>query len=209
MGTTANYALPYPELTDEPDGAAQITALAVATDAELKALETALEAIPEGGGGGGGPDPTDSVGGRFVNPAAQNIPVTASGPGTPLAFPSAGANTPAPTEVTSSAGGTIFELGAGGVWHVGVSARIASAAAAGEVSLNIRADLAGGTNYAFTIASDGGRREGLPRTLEASQATYLPEGTKIIAHIFNGTGSPRITEPDAGQWVHLDLFRVG
>lgn len=208
MGTTTNYAWPYPELTDETDGASQMRALAVAADASLKTLQTAVEAIPEGGGGGG-PDPTDSVGGRFVNPTAQNIPVTASGPGTPLAFPSAGANTPTPTGVVSSAGGTIFTLSTGGVWHCGASARIASAAAAGEVSLGVRADLAGGTTYGFTVAFDGGRREGLPRSLEASQATYLPAGTKIIVHVFNGTGSGRITEPDAGQWAHLDLFRIG
>src|SRR3954470_18897750 len=209
MGTTTNYSLPYPELTDEPDGAAQIQALATAVDTELDALQTAIDAIPDDGGGGGGPDPTDAVGGRFVNTGAQSIPVTSSGPGTPAAFPSAGANTPTPTEVTSSAGGTIFTLGVGGVWHCGASVRIASAAAAGEVSLAVRADLAGGTSYAFTVAFDGGRREGLPRSLEASQATYLPAGTKIIVHVFNGTGSPRVTEPDSGQWAHLDLFRIG
>jgi hypothetical protein len=208
MGATANYSLPYPELTDEPDGAAQITALAIAVDTALDGLADAIDAIPEGGGGGG-PSPTDSVGGRFVNTAVQAIPVTTSGPGTAAAFPSAGSNTPTPTGVTSSAGGTIFTLGSGGVWHVGASLRVAAAAAAGEVSLNIRADVAGGTNYALTIASDGGRREGLPRTLEASQATYLPAGTKIIVQVFNGTGSPRATEPDAGQWVHLDIFRIG
>jgi hypothetical protein len=94
MGTTTNYSLPYPELTDEPDGAAQIQALATAVDTELDALQTAIDAIPDDGGGGGGPDPTDAVGGRFVNTGAQSIPVTSSGPGTPAAFPSAGANTP-------------------------------------------------------------------------------------------------------------------
>lgn len=35
MGTTTNYGLPYPELTDPPDGAGQIKALATAVDAEL------------------------------------------------------------------------------------------------------------------------------------------------------------------------------
>jgi hypothetical protein len=208
MGTTTNYALPYPEQTDEPDGSAQISALAVAVDTELQVLADAIDAIPEGGGGGG-EDPEDAVGGRFVNPAAQNIPLTASGPGTPIAFPSAGANTPTPTGVTSASGGTIFTLTSGGIWHCGASVRIASAAAAGEVSLAVRADLAGGTTYGFTVAFDGGRREGLPRSLEASQVTYLPAGTKIIVHVFNGTGSTRITEPDSGQWAHLDLFRIG
>lgn len=37
MGTTSQYALPYPELTDPPDGAGQIKALATAIDNLLKA----------------------------------------------------------------------------------------------------------------------------------------------------------------------------
>lgn len=37
MGTTPNYSWPYPELTDRPDGAAQIKALANSVDTTLKA----------------------------------------------------------------------------------------------------------------------------------------------------------------------------
>jgi len=209
MGTTTNYALPYPELTDEPDGAAQIAALATAVDSAVKTLSDTVDDLAAAPGGGGGGDPTDSAGGRYVNTSAQNVPATSSGPGTLVAFPSAGANTPTPTEVTSSGGGTIFTLGSSGVWWCGASVRIASAAPAGEMSCAIRADLAGGTSYTFTVAFDGGRREGLPRSLEPGQATYLPEGTKIVVHVYNGTGSQRVTEPDAGAWVHLDLFRIG
>jgi hypothetical protein len=36
VGTTTNYAWPYPELTDPPDGAGQIKALATAADATVK-----------------------------------------------------------------------------------------------------------------------------------------------------------------------------
>jgi hypothetical protein len=35
MGTTPNYGLPYPEYADDPDGPAQIQALATAVDTEL------------------------------------------------------------------------------------------------------------------------------------------------------------------------------
>jgi hypothetical protein len=39
MGTTSKYAWPYPELTDPPDGASQIKALAVAIDATVKNVD--------------------------------------------------------------------------------------------------------------------------------------------------------------------------
>lgn len=40
MGTTPNYLWPYPELTDPPDGATQIKALANAVDTSLKGVDT-------------------------------------------------------------------------------------------------------------------------------------------------------------------------
>lgn len=208
MGTTTNYSWPYPELSDEPDGRAQITALATAADADLKELADTVAALDGGGGGG---DPVTSVGGRYVATSPQDVPATVSGPGTLMGFSSEGANRPTPTGVTRTASGSghIFTLGSAGVWWCGAEVRITSAAAAGEVSCNIRADLAGGTNYDFTVASDGGRREGLPRSLHAGEATYLPSGTKLVVQVFNGTGSQRTTEPDSGRWVHLDLFRIG
>jgi hypothetical protein len=210
MPATVNYGWPYPDLSDEPDGRAQIAALATAADADLKELSDALEALG-GDVGPVDPDPApgDATGGRFVNTAPQNIPPTTSGPGTVLAFPGTGANTPAPTDVVSASGGTIFTLSKGGVWYCGAMARIAAAAAAGECSCAIRADLAGGTNYAFTVAFDGGRREGLARSLQPGKATYLPQGTKLVVQLYNGTGSQRVTEPDSGAWASLDLFRVG
>jgi hypothetical protein len=42
MGTTANYAFPYPELTDPPDGPDQIGDLAIAVDSQLKTVETSI-----------------------------------------------------------------------------------------------------------------------------------------------------------------------
>lgn len=45
MGTTPNYTWPYPELTDKPDGATQIKALANAADSTLKAQVAALQAL--------------------------------------------------------------------------------------------------------------------------------------------------------------------
>ena len=57
MGTTANYAIPYPELTDPPDGAGQMKALADRVDACLLQLartnlaqveQTVIQSIPSG-----------------------------------------------------------------------------------------------------------------------------------------------------------------
>lgn len=40
MGTTANYQIPYPELTDPPDGAGQMKALATKVDTATKTIDT-------------------------------------------------------------------------------------------------------------------------------------------------------------------------
>lgn len=42
MGTTANYLFPFPELTDSPNGPAQIGALATAVDTSLKTVENSI-----------------------------------------------------------------------------------------------------------------------------------------------------------------------
>lgn len=47
MGTTSNYALPYPAATDPPDGATQIQALATAVDTNLKTVDNKVVAIPK------------------------------------------------------------------------------------------------------------------------------------------------------------------
>lgn len=45
MGTTPNYTWPYPELTDKPDGATQIKALANAADSSLKGVADKFGAL--------------------------------------------------------------------------------------------------------------------------------------------------------------------
>lgn len=48
MGTTPNYAWPYPELTSPPDGAGQIKALANAIDTTMKATRDGVPAVQTG-----------------------------------------------------------------------------------------------------------------------------------------------------------------
>lgn len=239
MGTTTRFAVPYPEATDEPDGAGQMQTMAVALDAVLAKAQPIADAAARpnpatrgwivhqddddgfygytgsvwvplsgaGGGGGGG-----HSGGRFAATAAQDVPATSSGIGTVVGFPGAGANMlGAATNVTRSASGAghKFVLGAAGLWSAHATVRLAANSAAGEVSAGIWADLAGGTNYTFNVAHDGGRREGLPRTLTPGAETYLPSGAALVVALFNGTGGTRQTEPSAGAWVHLDLWLKG
>jgi hypothetical protein len=163
-----------------------------------------------GGGGGGG----SAVGGRWsAGSTAQTVPNTTSGPGTILAFGTAvsGSGIPAATGVTrtTEGAGHKFELDESGIWSPVVSARVASASAAGEISLSVWADLAGGTTFNYNVDADGARREGLPRSLRAGKPTYLPAGTTLVAYLYNGTGTTRTLEPNAGNWVHFDIWRVG
>jgi hypothetical protein len=205
---TSTYQWPVPELTDEPDGPGQIGALADAVDADLAELAGVVDALPGGGGGGSG----GVSGGRFVATSAQAIPPTSSGKGTIVGFPSAGANMTGPaTQVVREAAGTghRFVLGAAGLWSAHATIRAASSTAGGELSAGIWADLTGGTDYTFNVAHDGGRREGLPRTLTPGAETYLPAGAALVVYVFNGTGGNRQLEPSSGAWVHLDLWLKG
>lgn len=207
MGTTARgYA--YPGLLDEPNVPQHIQALAEDVDADVAELAAAIEALGGdlGGGGGGG----DAVGGTYVaTGGGQSIPNTLSGPGTPVAF---GSQLGTPNGITRSIYATVghtFELLSSGLWAIGATVRVQSSSAAGEVSATIRY---GATTAAMdtVLAADGGRREGLPRTLGPGKpARYLPAGTKVVVQVFNGTGSSRVLEPNSGDWVQLDLWRVG
>jgi len=229
-GLTTRHSLPYPGLDDQPDGPDAVKDLAEAVDALLSRLKSYPTAgrpvgVPEGfliydsdldapyywngsvwqpfGGGGGG----TSGGAHFEQSSAQNIPNTTSGPGTILSLPD-GDDGDLITRSTQGAGHK-FQLLAGGIWACGSSCRIASTSTGGEVSCSIRADLAGGTNFETVVAVDGGRREGLPRTLQPNRTRYLPANTTLAVFIFNGTGGQRVVEPNSGEWANLDLFMVG
>jgi hypothetical protein len=242
MGTTDRFDLAYPEGLDEPDGPAQIQALAedvenwlaraypVADASARTTLGTALgtggrgfsvieidTGAPymwtgttwvslsggSGGGGGGGEDGYD--GGHFEQTSAQSIPNTTSGPGTVLSLPN---GTGSQITRTVEGSGHKFELLASGVWACGAGVRVTSTSTAGEVSAMIRANLPAATGFDTVVAADGGRREGLPRTLEPSRSRYLPAGTTLAVFIYNGTGGTRTLEPDDGEWCNLDLWRV-
>jgi hypothetical protein len=237
MGETSRFELPYPEVGDETNVPLDLQELADATDSrlsrrftctsstrpagvptgfEIYETDTGLSLLYDGaswigpgtGGGGGG----SSTGGRFTaGSTAQSIPNTASGPGTVCAFGTA-SSSPVPTGVTrtTEGAGHKFELLSSGVWACGASVRVASSATGGEVSASIWADLNGdGSGFDYNVAPDGGRREGLPRTLQPSRSTYLPAGCKLVVYVFNGTGSTRTLEPNAGSWVNIDLWLVG
>lgn len=235
-GQTTRFALPYPGLDDQPDGPDATKDLAEAVEAQLSRLKSYPTAgrptgvpagfaiydddldapfywngaawLPFGGsGGGGGGGGGTSGGAHFEQTAAQAIPNTASGPGTIMSLPD-GATGPL-IERTAQGSGHKFKLLSAGVWATGASCRIASTSQGGEVSCSIRADLAGGTAFDTVVAFDGGRREGLPRSLQPNRTRYLPANTMLAVHIYNGTGTSRVIEPDGGEWANLDLYLVG
>lgn len=196
--TTRGYSYPTP--LDEPNIPQHFQDLAEDIDADV----TALEATIAGGGGGGGGGTV--LGGRwFATGAGQSIPATVSGPGTVVAFGSAGAD-PAPTGITRTTEGVghKFELLTSGLWHAGVTLRVASSATAGEVSVHIRY---GPTTFDTVLLGDGGRREGLARMFSPSKSRYLAAGTKLVVQVYNGTGAGRTLEPNGGDWVQIDIWR--
>jgi hypothetical protein len=184
------------------------------TDTDLVLVYDGAGWIGTGSGGSGGGGGGSAVGGRWsAGSSAQSIPNTTSGPGTIVAFGTvvSGSGIPAPAGVTrtTEGAGHKFALSDSGIWSAAASARVASSAAAGEMSLSLWADLAGGTSFDYNISPDGGRREGLPRSLNAGKPTYLPAGTTLVAYLYNGTGTTRTLEPNSGAWVHMDIWRVG
>jgi len=240
MGTTDRFDLTYPEQLDEPDGPAQIQALAedveawlsrafpVADAATRTTLGTALGAggygfiavetdtklpymwngttwlaLSGSTGGGGG---SEAGGGTFVQTSAQSIPNTTSGPGTIVSLPDGDPGDQLAR--TTQGSGHKFELLASGIWAIGGNVRVASTGTAGEVSASIRLDLAGGTTFDDVLDIDGGRREGLPRTLNPGRTRYLPAGTMVAVFVYNGTGGTRLLEPSGGDWVNLDAWLV-
>jgi hypothetical protein len=241
MGTTDRFDLTYPEQLDEPDGPAQIQALAedvegwlsrafrvanasaratlgtalgsagygflvIETDTKLPYMwngTTWLGLTGSGGGGGGGA----AGGATFTQTSAQSIPNTASGPGTIVSLP--GGSAGSLIERTAQGSGHKFELLASGLWSADAQVRIATTSTAGEVSAAIRYDPAGGSNFDRSLAIDGGRREGLARTLQPGKRRYLEAGTTLAVFVYNGTGSTRQLEPNAGDWVNLDLWLAG
>jgi hypothetical protein len=234
-GVTPRFGLPYPGLDDQPDGPDAAKDLAEAVEAQLSRLKSYPTAsrpvgvpagfaiydddldapfywngsawLPFGGSGGGGGGGGTSGGAHFEQESAQSIPNTASGPGTIMSLPVGDDGTL--IERTAQGAGHKFKLLTSGIWACGASARITSTSQGGEVSCSIRADLAGGTAFETVIAPDGGRREGLPRTLQPGRTRYLPANTMIAVFIFNGTGSTRTIEVNGGEWANLDLWLVG
>lgn len=237
MGQTDLWDIRYPETTDENDVPTDMAEMAADIESGLgRAFECTAATRPTGvpsgfiiretdtgdwlgysgvgwvalsasGVGGGG----STGGGRHsAGGVAQSIPNTTSGPGTVLALGTAETAPLASTLLTRTVEGAghKFELGGSGMWACGATVRAASSTAAGELSADIVADIDGG-GYDLVIAKDGSKREGLPRTLCPSRTLYLPSGTKVLVYIYNGTGTARTLEPNAGAWVHLDLWLVG
>lgn len=234
MGTTTRGALPYPDDADEVNVPADIRELAEAADPYLFSADRKTSAtrptltaddhgylldeedtgnlvrwngttwVVVGGGAGGGGG--DAFGGRWKAASAQSIPATLSGPGTPVAFGTDPSSSSGVTKTTYLAG-HMFELTAAGLWTGGLIGRWASTTTGGVRDFGIYCDQAGGTS--FTEALTGPQPQtvtGQPKGGTWPIGRYLPSGTTLVVYAFNGTGSTRSLEHNAGEWVSLDLW---
>lgn len=207
MGTTANRSYTYPELTDEPNVPLYVKTLADQVDADVKAVADAVAAL---GGDVDDPDaPTTVVGGTWRAASSQSIQATASGPGTPVAL---GTPVGSPTGVTTatSGDGHVFTLGSAGLWVGTFIGRWTTTTVGGVRDFGVYCDRAGGTSFTEALSSPNPQTvTGQPKGGAYSFSRYLPSGTKVIVYGYNGTGSTRTLEHNGGQWVALDLWRLG
>lgn len=224
MGQTARDALPYPEATDEVDVPTDMAELAVAVENELHTAYPCLStARPTGVGDGFIIRETDTGlwwgyngttwvglsagtgGGGSTASYRAHAGTSAQGVGTgsvATAFGTEADPDPLVTRVAYLAGHK-FVLGAAGIWAINSTVRVASTSVAGEFSLDL-IEIAGDRS----LDIDGGRREGLPRSLSVHATEYLPAGTELFVKMFNGTGSTRTLEPDSGNWVHFSAALI-
>lgn len=234
MGTTT-YGLPYPEQTDEVDVPTDMGELATAADARLyRALARTSTTRPTlvsgdrgflvdesdtgnlvrwngttwvtiGSNTGDPEDPGDgaTVGGRWTaGSTAQSIP---NADDTEVAFGTA-VGTPSGVTRTALGAGHRFTVASTRLWAVYATVRFATTPTAGEKAVGI---WYGSPGYDDNIAHAGGTREGIPATYSLGSVLPLAAGTDIVVLAWNGTGSPKNLEPNAGAWVHLDIWAVG
>lgn len=233
MGATT-YGFPFPEQTDEVDVPTDVEALATAANnrayralARTSSTRPTLTADDRGflvdesdtgtlvrwngttwvaigsSDGGGGGDPGTTVGGRWsAGNTAQSIPNAAD---TPVAFGTTVGDSDGVTRATQGSGHK-FTVGSSRLWAVHATVRFATTVAAGERAVGL---WYGSPDYDNNIAHAGGSREGLPATYTIGNVLPLDEGTDIVVLAWNGTGTARNLEPNAGAWVHIDIWAVG
>lgn len=232
MGSTSRFTLHYPELTDAPNGPAQLQQLAEDTDGWLcRAFRctssTRPSGVPDdfiiretdtgnvliwtgsawsqvngtttgGGGGGGTTSPSVTVSATYAATSAQAI---STGSDVVVAFPVAQTTDSTVTRATQGAGHK-FTLEQTRLWIVTATVRFAQNAIGGR-TFEIRNG--SGTVLAKT---SGPQDTDAPYTGNLSVARKMTAGSSVYVVARHNANSSLALEPNAGQYVHIDIAGV-
>lgn len=229
MGTTARFGLRYPELTDAPNGPAQMQALAadvdgwtsrayrctsttrptgVPNDFIIRESDTTnlyiwtgstWQQIAGAAGGGTGSGAVTTVSATYAATAAQSI---ASSTDTVIAFGVQLVSDNAVTRTTSGAGHK-FTLTQTRLWTISFTGRFPTHTDTGGRTFELRA---GGS----TVLAKAGTQTPTDNawTANLSVTRKLAAGTDITAVARHSAGVGLPLEPGSGDYLHIDLAGV-
>lgn len=227
MGSTSRFGLDYPDLTDAPNGPAQVQALAadvegwlcrayrctsstrptgVPNDFLIRESDTGNVMIWSGsawsqvnGAAAGGGGGTVTVATVSATYAGAASQAIATTTDVVVAFPTAQVTDSIVTRATSGAGHS-FTLGQTRLWTIAATLRFAAATGGGR-TFELRA---GGA----VLAKEGDPVVDGPYTRSLSVTRRLPAGTVITAVARHDQGTGIALEPNSGAYVHIDLAGV-
>lgn len=227
MGSTTRFALPWPELTDAPNGPAQLQELATASDSWLcRAFPCTSSGRPSGVAdgfliresdtgnvmvwtgsawsqvngtvSGGGGGGTSLIATISATYAATATQSIPSGADTVVAFGVEQQADPAVTRSTSGAGHK-FTLAQTRLWLITATLRFAQNNVGGR-----RFDLQTGAGAVLASAS-GPVNTDAPWTTTLSVARRLTAGTTVQVIARHNSSAAVPLEPASGAYVHIDL----
>lgn len=214
MPSTTGFRLPYPSLSDAPNGPGGLQALAEAVDPLLQRAHVCTSTTRPGSPASGrviyetdtglvllysagwkivGNSDAITTGARYFATAAQSI-----GGNTKVAFPSTDYSSTLVTRTTSGTGHD-FTLNRAGRWALNTTLRLVASSSEGYCSI-----VAGGA----VAGAQGGNSGGSAHTLNVTVMRRYPGGTVVSITGFTG-GSARNSEPAAGQWVNFAAEWLG
>ncbi len=229
MGATSRFALRYPELTDAPNGPAQMSALASdvegwlarafrctsstrpsspPNDMIIRETDTGNIMIWTGSAWaqvsapvGGGTGGLPAIGTVSATYAATSAQPIASGLDTVVAFGVASVTNSEVTRSTFGAGHQ-FTLTTARLWIVTATVRFAQNASGGR-TFEIR------TGAGAVLAKESGpQNQDAPYTANLTVARALAANTTVHVIARHNAGTSLSLEPSGGDWVHIDIAGI-
>jgi hypothetical protein len=230
MGSTTRFGLRWPELTDAPNGPAQLQTLAQDSDGWLCRAyrctsSTRPTGVPDdfliresdtgnlyvwtgsawsqiaGSVSSGGGGGEPAIGTVSATYAATSAQPIATGTDVVVAF---GQATTTSSEVTRSTfgAGHQFTLGQTRLWIVSATLRFSQNASGGR-TFELR------TGSGTVLAKESGpQNQDAPYTANLTCARALPSGTKVHAIARHNAGTSLALEPSSGDYVHIDIAGI-